>query len=395
MDRHELDRRRFLQQTAGIGALSLLGAPASKGDAAVPQPEYGGPNVIIIRFGGGVRRKETIDEQHTYAPYFLHTLSKQGTLFTNMELSNLEGVETSHGEGTMYILTGKYNAFTNVSTNIFGERFESDVPTLFEYFRKAYSVPEHQTLIINHEDRSDEEFYSFSNHLGYGLDYRSNVLSLYRFKVYLLRRQLEEGNMSEDEIEEKRNKLKELESIDLRVTNADGQSAPITAFWDRWREFYGESGFVNPRGDALLTELSVRAIRELRPRLMMVNFNDPDYVHWGNPSHYTRGIATIDHGIQRIVEAVQLDEGYRDNTVFAIVPDCGRDSNPLMPVPYQHHFGSKGAHDIFGLFLGPGIAKGQVIDKLTDQSCIAATLGHVMNFETAHTEGPILEDVFA
>ena len=26
----------------------------------------------------------------------------------------------------------------------------------------------------------------------------------------------------------------------------------------------------------------------------MVNYQDPDYVHWGNPSHYTRAIAVID-----------------------------------------------------------------------------------------------------
>ena len=36
----------------------------------------------------------------------------------------------------------------------------------------------------------------------------------------------------------------------------------------------------------------------------------------------------------------------RDNTVFLIVPDCGRDSNRAMPVPFQHHMNSRSAHQI-------------------------------------------------
>lgn len=395
MGESRLNRRRFLQQAAGAGALSLVAGTRIGAQAPVPRPEYTGPNVVIIRFGGGVRRRETIDPQHTYCPYFLHELAKRGTLYTNMELSNLEGVETSHGQGTLYILTGKYNSFTNVSDRFLGERFESHVPTVFEYLRKAYAVPEHETLIINHEDRTDEEFYSFSNHLGFGADYRSNVLSLYRFKAYLLRRQIDGGALAESVLRVKRTELAKLEAVDLRLAADREQSPEITAFWDRWRGFYGDSGFVNPRGDGLLTELTVRALRELRPRLVMVNYNDPDYVHWGNPSHYTRGIAIIDRGIQRLVESIEADEAYRDRTIFVIVPDCGRDNNRLAPIPYQHHFNSKSAHDIFALLVGPGIAKGQVVDRQTDQSSVAATVGRLMNFATPHAEGPVLEEAFA
>jgi hypothetical protein len=36
---------------------------------------YPGPNVILVRFGGGVRRAETIEEAGTYAPYLRHVLA--------------------------------------------------------------------------------------------------------------------------------------------------------------------------------------------------------------------------------------------------------------------------------------------------------------------------------
>ena len=401
MSTNELNRRRFLQQTAaGVGAMALLGQGASALDDTREVPRIGaqpyrGPNVVIIRFGGGVRRRETIDPQNTYAPYFLHKFAKRGTLYTNMEISEFKGVDTSHGQGTLYILTGKYNSFKNVSTHFLGERFESHVPTVFEYFRKEYDVPEYQTLIVNGEDRTDEEFYSFSNHHLFGVNYRSNVLSLYRFKVYLLQQQIESGNFAGKQLEKKLKELRELEKIDHRVTGPEAQAPEIQAFWARWREFYGDSGFVNPRGDQLLAELAVRAIRELRPKLLMVNFNDPDYVHWGNPVHYTRGISVIDQAIERIVATVEGDDEYRGNTIFVIAPDCGRDNNMLMDVPYQHHFNTKSSHEIFALLMGPGIAAGQVVDHSVDQIQIASTVGKMMQFQTTHTESAILEEAFA
>ncbi len=266
------------------------------------------------------------------------------------------------------------------------------MPTVFEYFRKEYDIPDYQALIVNGEDRTDEEFYSFSNHHLFGVEYRSNVLSLYRFKVYLLRRQIERGDMPEKELVEKKKQLAKLEALDVRVSDPEAQSPEINGFWEDWRTFYGESGFVNPRGDRLLAELAVRALKQLRPKLLMVNFNDPDYVHWGNPMHYTLGISIIDEGIKRIVEAVEGDEEYRDNTVFVIVPDCGRDTNRMMDVPFQHHFGSRSSHEIFALFFGPGIARGQVVDRTVDQVSVAATIGHTMKFAAGHTEGPVLSE---
>ncbi len=108
-----LPRRKFIKGMAfGAGALAssggLLAAESSPANAPEPaRPAYRGPNVILIRFGGGVRRRETIDPVNTYAPFFCHDLVQRGTLHQNMEISSLQGVETSHGQGTLYLITGK------------------------------------------------------------------------------------------------------------------------------------------------------------------------------------------------------------------------------------------------------------------------------------------------
>ena len=152
---------------------------------------------------------------------------------------------------------------------------------------------------------------------------------------------------------------------------------------------------MNPRGDRLLTELTIRALKELRPKLIMVNYQDCDYVHWGNVNHYTRAIATMDEGVRQIVAMVEADAEYRDNTIFVVVPDCGRDNNPLAAVPCQHHFNTRSAHEIFALIFGPGIAKGAVVDHRVDQIQLAATIGKLMNFKTEFTEGPVLAEAIA
>lgn len=396
MDGPRMGRRGFLEKgLAGLGGLALAGSSSLARGEEIGRKRYGGPNVIIVRFGGGVRRRETIEAGHSYCPYFLHELAPRGTLYTNMELSSLQGVETSHGQGTLHILTGQYLKYKNVSQGILGERFESAVPTVFEYFRKAYDVAEHETLIINAEDRTQEEFYSFSNHHLFGLSYRSNVLSLYRFKVYLKRLQIERGDYSGKALEKQLKELEKLEALDYRTGGDDRQSREIQGFWKRWQTFYGETGLVNPRGDRLLTELATRAIRELRPKLMMVNYNDPDYVHWGNPSHYTRGISIIDQGIKRLVDVVEGDEEYRDNTVFVVVPDCGRDDNRMMEVPYQHHFGSPSSHEIFALLFGRGVSKGQVVTHSVDQIAVASTVGRLMGVGMEFAESAVLEEALA
>ncbi|MAE65943.1 MAG: hypothetical protein CMJ18_16855 [Phycisphaeraceae bacterium] len=374
-----------------------LGGPGTVARAAKPGSltEYRGPNLVLVRFGGGVRRRETIDPDHTFSPFLRHELTRRGVLFSNMEISSEHGVETGHGQGTLNILTGRYDDYQDVEDKFLGARFEAKVPTLFEYLRKQFDIPAHQALIVNGEDRTDEEFYSFSNHHLFGVDYRCSVLSLYRFKCHLLRRQIESGRFHGDDLAQRRQQLKELESLDYRAGADPSQGPRIERFWERWRAHYGDCGFVNPRGDRLLTELAVRAIRQLRPRLMMINYNDPDYVHWGNLSHYTRGVAIIDEGLQRLIACCDGDEAYRDNTLFVIVPDCGRDNNRSMAVPCQHHFNSRSSREIFALLLGPNVTRGRIVDRAVEQIDLAPTIGRLMGFDANFARGDVLEAALA
>src|SRR5437867_4110556 len=98
-----VDRRRFLYQAAsGLGALTgglslgcderhlasgALDQPrqAPNENAIIERRPYKGPNVVLIRFGGGVRRLETIQSaEKTHCPFVYHELfKKQGILYNN------------------------------------------------------------------------------------------------------------------------------------------------------------------------------------------------------------------------------------------------------------------------------------------------------------------------
>ncbi len=383
-----VDRRTF---NVGLASsLCSLGAP-STGVCAAP---YGGPNVIIVRFGGGVRRTETIEAQHTYAPYLVNTLAKRGVMIPDVRIANIDGMDTSHAEGTINILTGRYAAWRDAGSKFLIRKIEPTSPTLFEYFRKTFNVAPHEVLLINGEDRPQEEFFSFAKHRQFGGDFRAEVLSLYRYKRWLYQRLLAENSSNSKRLEELRKQFKKFDEHEL-PGRAIRNNPRLDRFWAAWRKDYRDSGLINPRGDRLLTELALRAMSQLRPRLMMINYQDPDYVHWGNASHYTRAIAVIDQGLRQLVETADRLDHYARRTVFVIVPDCGRDSNSLMGVPFQHHFNTKSAHEIWTLVVGPGIVRNRVLDKPVDQSQIAATVGAIMGFKARYAEAGAIDEVFA
>jgi hypothetical protein len=383
-----MDRRTFqFGLAAALAAGTGIGARA-----AFAAPGYRGPNVILVRFGGGVRRAETIDEAATWAPYLRHVLAPRGTFIPDLRIDRLDGGNTSHAEGTLNLLTGRYQAYTDASSELLADRLEPTEPTLFEYLRRAFDIPSDQVLLVNGEDRPQEEFFTFGGGDHAGISLRSEMLSLHRYKLYRTAAALAEGGLTD-----KARMLIEEERAALLLADPRGAtpdpSPRVTAFWERWRGMYGDTGLRNARGDRLLTELAVQALGQLQPRLMMVNYQDPDYVHWGNATHYTRAIAIIDEGLQRLVTAVEADPFYRDKTIFVITPDCGRDDNALMDVPFQHHFNSRAAHEVWAVIFGAGIGKG-VIDRVVDQSAIAPTIAAAMGFAADRAEGATLDGVF-
>src|SRR3954452_14037468 len=82
--------------------------------------------------------------------------------------------------------------------------------------------------------------------------------------------------LTDQERDQKHVELRLMEDRGDRVRDAQPAGPELEEFWERWRAYYGTGGFLNPRGDRLLTTLSLWALRHLRPKLMMINYQDPD-----------------------------------------------------------------------------------------------------------------------
>src|SRR5438067_630624 len=266
-----IDRRRFLQASTGLGVLAagLSISAEQRPPAPGPQPPAPAalppalpwndhvrlpyredqPHVILVRFGGGVRRQETIaDPDRTWCPFVYHELYRnKGILLNNVEIENDPTIVTSHGEGTLYILTGRYDEYKDVHGRFLGNRYEPTVPTVFEYLRHTYDIPAHQALIVNGEDRIDEDYFTFSNTPHYGVRYRSTVLSLHRFKSFMLNDELAHGRwtrtgrrpLTDQERHERQVQLRQMEDRGDRVRDAQPLSPELTDFWESWRRHYG------------------------------------------------------------------------------------------------------------------------------------------------------------
>jgi hypothetical protein len=363
-----------------------------------PRPRYKGPKVILFRFGGGVRRRETIlDPDQTCCPFVSRELAgRHGILFNNVVLDHSPEIVTGHGQGTLYFLTGNYENFENVPGQAAFERFQSKAPTVLESFQKHFHVPEHQALVITGEDRLNEDPFSWFNRHLYGARFRSTALSPHRFRCYCLRQELKKDDLGEKERQVKDQQLHQLEKLDAPLNERQVVSPELDRFWAQWEAYYRSNMQTYPHGDRLLTALAVRALRELRPRLLLVNYQDTDYAHGGHPELYTRAIAIIDEGIREVFQAAQGDEEYRGQTIFLVVPDCGRDHNRALAVPFQNHSNTRSAREIFIVAAGPGIAQPRAaVDRLRQQISLAPTVGRIMGFPTQQTQADPLEEMFS
>ncbi|MCB1590849.1 MAG: hypothetical protein KDI90_00220 [Alphaproteobacteria bacterium] len=389
-----LTRRLFMQMTASasvfLGGQFFL--PSLSYATETQGTKYKGPNVIVIRYGGGVRRRETIDREHSLSPFMMNRLIPNGTLYTNMSIAQLPNNDTDHAQGTVNIMTGRYFGYTNHHENVQGNFLRPSVPSIFEYLRETYDIPAHEAVIINGEDRAQDD--GFHKHLNesFGFSHQPELLSPTRFQAFMLQLRLEDEKLDKDKRKELEKQLSEVRKKSPEFLKPEEYSPEIQKFWRKWRSYYGDENRTQPRGDRQTTELALWSMRYLRPKLMMVNYQDPDLVHFGIKSHYTRAIPIIDEGIQTIVTAVESDPFYRENTVFVIIPDCGRDNNPLMDVPFQHHFNSRSSHEIFAVLYGTGIAKGKLVTNETDQTAIAPTIAALMGFKANRSEGDILRE---
>lgn len=368
-------RREFLRDAAKMAAGSaLLGAPSSFARAATVAKKK--RKTIVVTFGGGARDQETFaPEGRANIPHLLGELAPQSSFFTQVTNRGILG----HYVATASLATGVYETLNNFSA------VPPDHPTVFEYFRKDLMRPGSDAWVVapgNGFNRIGE-----SGCRSYGPGFGAKVI----LPKHLLTAasggsQADYGHLLHDnyetplyapQLEGGEFELKQLEQI-LKLSVDDFTSHAKT--------------LSSP--DELSVYIARRLMRQESPSLLWLTMHDIDVAHSGAFSLYVDAIRRTDRLCAELWRAVQQEPEYAGKTTLLILPDFGRDADgDAGGNGFQHHrTGDPASRTTWMMALGAGVRQGVVYDTPVQSIDLVPTLGAMMGFNAAQSQGkPIRE----
>jgi hypothetical protein len=367
-------RRDFLRGAAGLalGSALVSGSPFVHGETAAKKRK-----IIVITFGGGARDQETFaPEGQENIPHLLHELIPQSSFFTQVVNQGILG----HYVATASLATGVYETLNNFSA------VPPDHPTVFEYFRKDLHRPSSDTWVIapsNGFNRIGEsEYRSYGagmgaqvilpKHLltaaisGNATDYEHLLHDNYESPLYT-------PQLAGGEVE-----LQQLDRI-LKLSVDDFRSHART--------------LSSP--DELSVYIARRLMQQEAPSLLWITMHDMDIAHSGAYSLYIDGIRRTDRLCAEIWKAVQEEPEYAGNTTMFILPDFGRDAdNDSGGNGFQHHrTGDAASRTTWMMALGTGVRQGVIYDRPIQSIDLVPTLGAMMGFSPALSQGRLVKEL--
>ena len=364
-------RREFLRDAAGLTlGTSLL---SSRLLAGLPQP---GRKVVVVTFGGGARDQETFaPEGQENIPHLMNELIPQSAFFTQVVNRGILG----HYVATASLATGAYETFNNFAA------VPPVNPTVFEYFRKDLKRPASDAWVVapsNGFNRIGE-----SSHRSYGPGLGARVIlpkhlltaatSGGKDYEHLLRDNYETPLYS-PELSGNEFELQQLASL-LKLSMDDFKTHALT--------------LSSP------DELSVYIVRQLMkqaaPSLLWITLHDIDIAHAGAFSLYIDGIRRTDRLCAEIWKTIESEPEYAGKTTMFILPDFGRDSDEdSAGNGFQHHRTGDGlSRTTWMMALGPNIRQGVVYDRPLDSTDLVPTIGSVMGFSAALSQGKPIQEL--
>ena len=361
-------RRDFLRSATGIvlaGASPFLYAgPAKK------------RKVIVVTFGGGARDQETFaPEGQENIPQMLKELVPQASFFTQVVNHGILG----HYVATASLATGVYETLNNFAS------LPPQHPTVFEYFRKDLKRPPTDAWVVaqsngfSHIGESDSRLY--------GSGWGAQVV----LPKHLLMAAMSEGTIDYEHL------LRDNYETPLFAPQLGGSEFELRQLETMLKLSVGD---FKSHAKTLSSpdELSIYVVQQLMrqqaPSLIWVTMHDIDVAHTGAYSLYVEGVRRTDRLCAELWKIVQSDPEYAGNTTMVILPDFGRDSDEEAGGNgFQHHrTGDASSRTTWMMALGAGVREGVIYDHPVQSTDLVPTLGSIMGFQAALSQGrPIQE----
>ena len=366
-------RRDFLRDAAGMAlGTTFVGSSHFLRGQIAPKKR----KVIVITFGGGARDQETFaPEGQENIPHMLQELIPQSSFFTQVTNQGILG----HYVATASLATGVYETLNNFSA------IPPEHPTVFEYFRKDLKRPPSDAWVVapsNGFNRIGEsECRSYGPGFGARVVLPKHLLNAATFGgstdyEHLLRDNYETP-LYAPQIGGGEFELQQLETI-LKLSVDDFKAHART--------------LSSP--DELSVYIAKRLMKQESPSLLWITMHDIDIAHSGAFSLYVDAIQRTDRLCAEIWKAVQSEPEYAGNTTLLILPDFGRDADhDPGGNGFQHHrTGDPASRTTWMMALGAGIRQGVVYDRPLQSIDLVPSLGSMMGFSAAQSQGkPIKE----
>jgi hypothetical protein len=380
-----LSRRGLLKAGAAAAAGSLVFPALARADWK------GIANVVLVRFGGGVRFSETFGDPLLANVPQMRALLKEGTLYTN--LYN-EG-DTSHVGATMQILTGRPCPPSRI------DKLSPLDPTLFECFRKEKGrrVGPEKCVIVDH---STVEFhYNYSKDPQYGFDLGGYCFRPRLITYHALSEVIANEQDQNNDICKRARALQALIWVTEDYEHIEDPAQPVPRFDEAGTRFVKDT-FAREKvpivksGDDLVWYFA-RALMEHRdftPRFLVIQFAGPDVAHGGSFAAYLEKIRELDELVGNIHTAVTKKvRGYAGNTLLIVTPEVGRSLPGEGSGGFvNHRTGDEGCRHVWALMLGPGIPKNRQVATKYTQYDLSATIAKILDFPLPGAEGKVMPE---
>jgi len=387
--------------TGGLSRRTFLkaGAAAAAGTVLFPAVVKGGwksiSNVIIVRFGGGVRFQETFgDPSLSNLPKMCHggkSLLAQGSLYTHIYNDG----NTTHMGATQQIITGKWYDPAGAPKQ------NPKDPTLFEFMRKhlGRKMGPHKAVVIDH---SAVDFnYHYSKHAQYGFEFGGYLFQPRLITYHHLTRVIQQEQDQNNDTCRRARTLQEKTWAREDFEHVEDATRDLPNYDDERARDFIKSLFAKDKtpglnsGDELVLYFANAIMKDsnFKPRLMLLNFAGPDIAHAGSYTAYVEQIRALDTIIDNLRHMIKRNPHYVNSTLLVVTPDCGRSLSGEGKGGFVDHWaGDEGCRHTWALFWGPGIPSKKRFSRPYSQVDLAPTLGAILNIPTPGCDGKVMEE---
>ncbi len=149
------------------------------------------------------------------------------------------------------------------------------------------------------------------------------------------------------------------------------------------------------RADSLTLEAAKRILTQHQPRLMLINFMEPDgFAHAANWPFYLRGIARDDRYVKQLYDFLGKNKAYRKNTTLFITNDHGRHLDGISTGYVDHGDDCEGCRHVSLLALGPDFKKGRTVTDTHTLVDVPATAAFLLGLPFDQAQGKVMTTLF-